>query len=74
MTPWHFPPKQNSSEPVPFFFVGNKSDLARLREVPMTDVQKPSEDEYKLQLHDISAEGKDKKKGKMKLWEKLRCC
>ncbi|VDK87455.1 unnamed protein product [Dibothriocephalus latus] len=50
-----FPTKQNSKEPVPVFLVGNKSDLARLREVPMVDVQKLSRQQYAHGVFETSA-------------------
>ncbi|KAL7056003.1 hypothetical protein AAHC03_021128 [Spirometra sp. Aus1] len=45
----------NFNEPVPVFFVGNKSDLVRLREVPVTDVQKLAQQQYAHGVFETSA-------------------
>uniref|UniRef100_A0A0X3QAJ3 Ras-related protein Rab-13 n=1 Tax=Schistocephalus solidus TaxID=70667 RepID=A0A0X3QAJ3_SCHSO len=45
----------NSNEPVPVFFVGNKSDLVRIRQVPVADVEKLAHQQYAHGVFETSA-------------------
>ncbi|VDM03503.1 unnamed protein product [Schistocephalus solidus] len=46
---------ENSNEPVPVFFVGNKSDLVRIRQVPVADVEKLAHQQYAHGVFETSA-------------------